>query len=149
MGYKSAEKSQEYVAPLLGNGAMCIHVDYEGCMTDERRTEKISYNPGMRIWRAVRRRYDNTLMPFGSFRHKFENSIMLREYAQELDTKNAVVKTKCKYDGIEIESTIAVHHDCNLIMINRKMHCMQDISYCFEYVLDNIKKDFFIRFFGC
>lgn len=145
MIYKSEEKSQEYVAPILGNGTVCIQADYEGCMADERRTDKISCNPSMRIWRAGRRQYDNTLLPFGSFGHSFKNSKMLEKYSQQLDTQNALVKTKCEYNGgTEIESIVSVHHDFDLIMINRRIFCSQNLSYCFEYVTGNDKKDFWI-----
>lgn len=48
--YRSNVKEyQEYVAPILGNGSVCLQVDYEGCMPQERKSERISNNPNMKI----------------------------------------------------------------------------------------------------
>lgn len=145
--YRSNSKEhQEYVAPVLGNGSVCFQVDYEGSMLQERRSERISNNPNMKIWRAGRRRIDNTLLPFGYFYQKFNLKTELSEYKQELDTENAVIKTNCVYDnGNEIISEIAVHHDYPLIMIRRKIKCSQEFEYSFEYRLDNLENDFFIQ----
>lgn len=42
-------------------------------------------------------------------------------------------------------SEIAVHHDYPLIMIRRKIKCLQAFEYSFEYRLDNLENDFFIQ----
>lgn len=145
--YKSnVNEYQEYVAPVLGNGSVCFQADYEGCMSQERRSDKISNNPSMKIWRAGRRKIDNTLLPFGYFYHKFGKKTKLCEYKQELDVENAVVKTNCVYDnGSEIISEIAAYHDFPLIMIRRKIKCLREFEYSFEYRLDNSENDLFIH----
>lgn len=143
MSYNSRnlEKYQEYVAPILGNGEMALQVDYEGGMASERRSQKICHNPSMKIWWAGRRDADHTLLPFGYFGQKLvvENEqAKLRQYAQELDTQRAVITSECEYNGgIGITSAVAIHHDHNLIMVNRSIDCEKDTRYIFEYVLDN------------
>lgn len=136
------EKYQEYVAPVLGNGEMAFQMDYEGGMSPERRSEKIFHNPGIKIWWAGRRGTDPTqLLPFGYFRQKLmvENEqAELVQYTQELDTQRAVVTSKCVYsDGISMDSAVAIHHDHNLIMVNRSHTCEKDTRYIFEYILDS------------
>lgn len=141
--YKSnnTNKCREYVAPVLGNGEICFQSDYEGCMS--KRSEKITHNPNMKIWRAGRRRPDGTLLPFGAFNHKFDGADKIKKYTQELDVKKAVSKTECVCEnGIAIISETAVHHDYSLIMIHRKIKCTRAFTYCFEYCLDNLKNDF-------
>ena len=139
----SVNEYQEYAAPILGNGSICLQIDYENCMKQERRSEKISANPNIKIWRAGRRRIDNTLLPFGYFYQDIGKNTKLKEYKQELDVKSAVSKTECVYDnGCEIKSQVLVHHDFPLIMIRRKIRCKKAFDYIFEYQLDNREDDF-------
>lgn len=137
---RNLEKYQEYVAPLLGNGEMAFQVDYEGEMNQGRRSRKVSHNPGMKIWWAGRRDADRLLIPFGYFQQKVvleDNTARLIRYAQELDTNNALITTECDYNGgVRISSVAAIHHDVNLIMINKKIDCEKDFKYIFEYILD-------------
>lgn len=137
---RNLENYQEYVAPLLGNGEMAFQVDYEGEMNQGRRSRKVSHNPGMKIWWAGRRDADRLLIPFGYFQQKVvleDNPARLVRYAQELDTNNALITTECDYNsGVRISSVAAIHHDVNLIMINKKIDCEKDCKYIFEYILD-------------
>lgn len=150
---RNLEKYQEYVAPMLGNGEMVFPVDYEGGMNQERRPRKVRSSPGMKIWWAGRRDADYLLIPFGYFEQKVvveNNPIRLMRYAQRLDTQKALTRTECKYNsGISITSVVAIHHDFNLIMINKKIKCEKDSRYLFEYILDGQGSGFLQQEVSC
>ena len=46
----NVKEYQEYVAPVLGNGSVCFQVDYEGCMSQERKSERISNNLNFSVY---------------------------------------------------------------------------------------------------
>lgn len=123
---------KEYVPPLLGNGDISFQADYEGCMLHT--AHNVRNNPTMRIWRAGYRFAGGELIPFGYFRQNIGERT-LQKHFQQLDTERAVAISDCSYDGAEIHSEIAVHHNHSLIMIKKKIS--KNIKYTFEYVLDD------------
>lgn len=141
MFYKSnkSKSYREYVAPVLGNGNMAFQTDYEGCMQHTPCSGVIKQNPDLKIWWAGRRYLNHCLIPFGRFEQRISccgSTAEIKSYSQELDVKNAVVSTECHYNvGTDISTRVMLHHDYNLIAVNKTFDCEKKIKYCFDYRL--------------
>lgn len=141
MFYKSdkSKSYQEYVPPVLGNGNMAFQVDYEGCMQYTSGLGVIKQNPDLKIWWAGRRYLNHCLIPFGRFEQRVScggDAVKIKSYSQELDVKNAAANTECHYSGgVDISTSVIIHHDYNLIAVNKTFDCKKNIKYCFDYRL--------------
>ncbi|RLE83276.1 MAG: hypothetical protein DRJ41_05170, partial [Thermoprotei archaeon] len=108
---------KKYIPPLLGNGKICFLADHMGSGTQTM------------IWWAGRRYNDplRRLIPFGYFKTiiKINNKKIRNEkrtyWKQELNVENGLLITKNIYGQLKETNTLFVHHDYNLILINKKV----------------------------
>lgn len=139
----SNDKDAKYVAPFIGNGNMTLQIDYEGAMGHKDESGIIKNNPAMRIWWAGRRHMHSTqkrLVSYGFFEQQVlcgNAEAEISDSRQILDVKNAAISTACEYNrgGIQIRTNAFLHHDYNLIAINKAVDSANPAKFIFCYRL--------------
>jgi len=112
-----------YVPPVLGNGSLCLQVDYQGSQVQRPYAQMV---PGI-LWAG--RRYNlpgAQLVPFGRFEQKLSCAGQTYEapsrWTQSLNTQDGLVACQCDYgDSLTVETTVFVHLDENLVAVRKRI----------------------------
>lgn len=111
-----------YVPPVLGNGSLCLQVDYQGCQVQRPYAKMI---PGI-LWAG--RRYGvpgALLVPFGRFEQVLSFAGQTYKepssWTQTLNAKEGLTAGECEYgDRLTVETTAFVHLDKNMVAIRKR-----------------------------
>ena len=124
MIYHSAENSQSYFPPILGNGDLTFPVDCEGgvCMTAADYPHMVTFDSV--IYRAGRRMavtheaIPGKILSFGKLRFLADSPIV--NWSQELLEEDGLIRsTACYEDGSEILTECFIHPEKNLYALRK------------------------------
>ena len=142
---KNAEKIN-YTPPLLGNGSLCVMLDYCGCQKNAGMfDDKTCCVPETCVWWAGRRyRYDTvperpdykryTLIPFGMIAEKINGceNCEPSDWEQSLDTDNGFMQSLCKYSGVNITTRAYVHFEYNMLSVKKTFDSALDYAFVYK-----------------
>jgi hypothetical protein len=119
---KQQSAPRGYVPPVLGNGNLCLQVDYEGCQSQRAYAKMI---PGI-LWAG--RRYGppgDQLVPFGHFEQALscdgKPCRTPSSWQQTLNTKDALTDCQCDYgDSLTVQSTVFVPLAQDLVAVKKR-----------------------------
>lgn len=111
-----------YVPPVLGNGSLCLQVDYQGCQAQRPYAKMV---PGI-LWAG--RRYGLPgahLVPFGRFEQELSSGAQTYKepssWTQTLNTKDGLTTCRCDYgDWLTVETTVFVPLADNLVAVRKR-----------------------------